>query len=157
MKRLIAYLPFFLMVASSSLALAQSNNNRQQSIVVFKDNVNAPLTFDERKKIEEVYGEHMYKEILNRPNRLKSIKNILRNRVEIMELNDPSSQKQCEPLSSVPVFNVFVKDLKRDSFFNKATFNPLKYAFPFYGRHPAMYRVDGTNTYIYIKSQFSKQ
>ncbi|VAW36026.1 hypothetical protein MNBD_GAMMA01-1060, partial [hydrothermal vent metagenome] len=38
--------------------------------------------------------------------------------------------------------------------FNKNTFNPLKYTFDFYSRGGYMYKVDNTNYFIIIKSQY---
>lgn len=153
--RFIACLSFFLVLSNCTILIAQTKKYQQKTVVDFNDNLKAPLTVEERKKIEEVYGEHIYKEILNRPNRLRSIKNILRNRVVIMEIKNPFDQKPCDLLSSVPVFDFFVPELRRDAFFNKDNFNPLKYAFSFYSRKSYMYRVDNTNYFILIKSQFS--
>lgn len=154
--RLLAYLSFFLVLANSTIIFAQTKKYQHQTRVEFKDNVDAPLTAKERRQIEEIYGEHMYKEILNRPNRLRSIKNILRNRVVIYKAEDAKSHKDCQLLSSVDLFNHFVPDLKRDEFFMKENFNPLKYEFSFFSRHSSLIRVDNTDYYIYIKSQFSK-
>ena len=84
---------------------------------------------------------------------LKAIKNILRNRVEILEFNRPQDQKECTLLSEVSLFNQYVPELKRDVVFNKNNFNPLKYNFSFYARGASMYKVDNTNYYILIKPQ----
>jgi len=59
-------------------------------------------------------------------------------------------------LSEVTLFDAFVSTLTRDSVFNPQKFNPLKYSFPFYARGEYMYRVDGTDYFILVKSQHSK-
>ena len=155
MKRL---LPFIALAICSFVSLnghAQSTKKRPLPLVQYNSNVNNPLTSSEMNMLREVYGESLEKEILNRPQRLKDTKNILRNRVEVVELA-PKDQKTCTLLSQVPLFNVFVSSLERDGHFNKATFNPLKYNFNFYGRGTQMYRVDNTNFFILIKSQHDR-
>lgn len=133
---------------------AQTNGQKQPlAIVQYNDNVNAPLTANEELQLKAVYGDNLQEYILSKPQRLKAVKNILRNRVEIIEFSDPKDQKDCELLSEVSLFNYYVKDLKRDFVFNKNTFNPLKYNFNFYSRGSHMYRVDNTNYFILIKSQ----
>lgn len=136
-----------------SSALSQSKNQPQPlQIVKYNDNVNAPFTAKELAQIKEVYGENLQKLVLDRPQRVKDVKNILRNRVEIKQLK-PEEIKDCPALSEVPLFNNYVSTLKRDLNFNPTEFNPLKYQFHFYGTGASMYKVDGTNYYIIIKSQ----
>jgi hypothetical protein len=50
--------------------------------------------------------------------------------------------------------NYYVSDLQRDANFNPQNFNPLKYLFNFYSRGTQMYRVDNTNYFIIIESQY---
>lgn len=119
----------------------------------FNENVNAPLSMAERQQLEEVYGDKLQTYILSKPQRLKAVKNILRNRVEIKEFTNPRDYKDCTLLSEVSLFDYYVQDLKRDLVFNKNSFNPLKYNFEFYSRGAHMYRVDNTNYFIIIKSQ----
>lgn len=151
-----------LLVAAALFALifsinAQSNNQNQPlPIVQYKANVDAPLSSFERQQLEEVYGDKLNSYILSKPQRLKAIKNILRNRVEILEFSNPQDQKESKLLSEVSLFNYYVPELKRDLVFNKNNFNPLKYNFSFYSRGASMYRVDNTNYYILIKPQYQK-
>lgn len=151
-----------LLVAAALFALifsinAQSNNQNQPlPIVQYKANVDAPLSSFERQQLEEVYGDKLNSYILSKPQRLKAIKNILRNRVEILEFSNPQDQKESKLLSEVSLFNYYVPELKRDLVFNKNNFNPLKYNFSFYSRGASMYRVDNTNYYILIKPQHQK-
>lgn len=133
---------------------AQDQNNRQPlPLAHFNENVKAPLSMAERQQLEEVYGDKLQAYVLSKPQRLKAIKNILRNRVQIKQFSNPQDQKDCTLLSELTLFNYYVKDLKRDLVFNASTFNPLKYNFEFYSRGAQMYRVDNTNYYIIIKSQ----
>ena len=133
---------------------AQDQNNQQPlPLVNYNQNVEAPLKMAERQLLEEVYGDKLQEYVLSKPQRLKAIKDILRNRVEIKEISNPRDQKDCELLSEVSLFDYYVQDLKRDAVFNKNSFNPLKYNFEFYSRGTHMYRVDNTNYFIVIKSQ----
>lgn len=121
-------------------------------IVKYNDNVNAPLTSSELAQLREVYGEYLQKQVLDRAQRVKDIKNILRNRVEIKQFNS-GDIKPCPLLSEVPLFDYYVDTLTRDTNFNPKGFNPLKYKFNFYGTGASLYKVDNTNYYIIIKSQ----
>jgi len=131
------------------------NSKKSLTVIEYKDNVNPPLTFLENAMLEEVYKDKLQDYILSQPQRLKSIKNILRNRVEIIEVNgkDISSLKK---LSEVALFNNYNADLKRDVVFDKSRFNPLKYQFNFYSREGSYIRVDNTNYVILIKSQHQR-
>ncbi|WP_298905061.1 hypothetical protein [uncultured Psychroserpens sp.] len=130
-----------------------SNSTRKQKTVNYNPNVNSPLTSSELALINEVYGNKTNTNVLSKPQRLKDIKNILRNRVEIKNIPNSSDQKPCTLLSEVPLMDYYVSDLQRDTNFNPQNFNPLKYLFNFnsYGSH--MYRVDNTNYFIIVKSQ----
>lgn len=134
-------------------AKSQTKNYQQPlTIITFNDNVNTPFIAVELAKMQEVYGESLQKEILDRPQRSKDIKNILRNRVEIKQLNN-EEVKSCPLLSDVPLFDNYVSNLTRDINFRPKDFNPLKYEFNFYATGASMYKVDNTNYYIIIKSQ----
>ena len=150
-RPLLVAIAFFALIFSVN---AQSNNQSQPlPVIQYKANVDSPLTSIERRQLEEVYGNKLNSYILSKPQRLKAIKNILRNRIEIVEFSDPRDQKESQLLSEVSLFNYYVPELKRDLVFNKNTFNPLKYNFSFYSRGASMYRVDNTNYFILIKPQ----
>ncbi|MEM5565205.1 hypothetical protein WNY78_08820 [Psychroserpens sp. AS72] len=129
------------------------SQSRKQKTVTYNTNVNSPLTSAELALVNEVYGNTVNTNVLDKPQRLKDIKNILRNRVEIKNVPNPSDQKTCTLLSEVLLMDYYVSDLQRDTNFNPQNFNPLKYLFNYnsYGTH--MYRVDNTNYFIIIKSQ----
>lgn len=137
----------------STTAFSQRNLKEQPlRLVKYGTNIDAPLTAKELAQIREVYGAEAEKEVLSRPQRVKDIKNILRNRVVIEQV--PGGElKPCPLLSEVTLFNAFVPTLKRDVVFNPSEFNPLKYNFNFYSLGAYLYKVDNTNYFITIKSQ----
>ncbi|MBU2927153.1 hypothetical protein [Winogradskyella psychrotolerans] len=118
----------------------------------FNDNVKLPLTAVERAQIIEVYGESAEELVFSKPNRLKSIKHILRNRVEVKLITDENLKKPCPKLSEMA--ESVGLDYSQEGDFNPKDFNPLKYGLNFYSRTAAMYHVDNTNYYIIIKSQY---
>ena len=122
-------------------------------VVQYDATLNAPFSVTELSQLNEVYGTSLEKEILSRPNRVLAMKNLLRNRIVIENRSNPKDQKKCTFLSEVPLFDAFVSTLQRDSVFNPQEFTPLKYAFSFYSRGEHMYRVDGTDYFIIVKSQ----
>ena len=119
--------------------------------------MNTPFTADEMLQLKEVYGASLDKEILNRPNRALSMKNLLRNRIVIKNAPNLKDHKKYTLLSKVPLFDAFVTTLERDSIFDPQKFNPLKYTFSFYSLGAHLYRVDGTDYFIFIKSQHFKR
>jgi len=128
-----------------------ASKNLASKTVVFNKNVKDPLNTLEKNMLIEVYGESLQKNVLNNPQRLRSIKNIIRNRVEILNL--PNYPKDYKLLSQVPLFNKYNSSLKREAF-RKTTFNPLRYTFDFYTNETQVFRVDNTDYYIVIKSQY---
>jgi hypothetical protein len=148
MSKKILYIVFVVFLCISSLTNAQTS-----STVKYDANVKAPLTNKENVQLQEVYGEMLQDYVLNNPQRLKDIKNILRNRVSVVEL--PNFKKEVTLLSQVPLFSNYNKNLSRKRF-DKDTFNPLKYNFDFYSKDTKMYRVNHTNFYIIIKSQYQQ-
>lgn len=152
-KLLFPLMLFCTLLATPSVFSQSSNPNRKQKTVNYNNNINNPLSASELALINEVYGSTANKNVLSKPQRLKDIKNILRNRVEIKNVPNPSDQKACTLLSEVPLMDYYVNNLQRDTNFNPQNFNPLKYLFNFYGNGTHMYRVDNTNYFIIIKSQ----
>jgi hypothetical protein len=150
MKKLLIILVLLILPLCASSQ--QSKQRNPLPLAKYNDNVKMPLTANERAQIIEVYGESADKLVFNIPHRLKSIKHILRNRVEIKLITDENSKKACPKLSEVKVFES--EDSELDKTFNPNNFNPLKYNFNFYSRGAAMYQVDDTNYYIIIKSQY---
>ena len=79
-------LAFIFSMLTINVSFSQSNQNQKPlQHVIYNDNVVEPLTASELQFINEVYGEHAEEDILSKPQRLKDVKHILRNRVEIIE------------------------------------------------------------------------
>lgn len=152
MKKLLTILVVILL--PMSILGQQTKQKNPLPLAKYDDNVKLPLTAQERSQIIEVYGDYAEKHIFSNTHRLKSIKQLLRNRIVIKLVTDESNKKPCTKLSEVSLCDGFVSDLKRDETFNPNTFNPLKYNFEFYSRAAATYKVDNTNYYIIIKSQY---
>ena len=150
------YFLYILFIGLFSYNCNSQNSSRLYSpleVVQYDSNVNTPFSVTELSQLNEVYGASLDKEILSRPNRVLAMKNLLRNRIVIENRSKPKDQKKCTLLSEVPLFDAFVSTLQRDSVFNPQEFNPLKYAFSFYSQGEHMYRVDGTDYFIIVKSQ----
>ncbi len=152
MKKLLTILVVLLL--PMSVFGQQTKQKQPLPLAKFNDNVKLPLSSKERAQITEVYGEHAEKYVFSKPFQLKSMKQLLRNRVVIKQITNENERKVCPKLSEIPLFTSFVPDLKRDTEFNPNTFNPLKYNFEFHSINASMYQVDGTNYYIIIKSQY---
>ena len=153
MRSLLINAIFFIFLSLSCFGQKINSNRSLPQVIVFNDNTKAPFTSAELDKLQEVYGDALSSEILSRPTRVLSTKEILRNRVVIKKVSEPAAQKPCPLLSEVPLFDAFVSNLTRDEFFNPKTFNPLKYNFPFYRRGNQLFRVDQTDYFILIKPQ----
>jgi hypothetical protein len=144
---------FSVTVFSVSYAQKSSHKNRGPEPICFNSNTKASLNNAELAKLKEVYGADLKTEILNRPARVLTIKEILRNRVILREITDPNKQNPCPKLSEIPLFDAFVSTLNRDVVFNPSSFNPLKYDFRYHKPGFQLIRVDNTNYFIIIKPQ----
>lgn len=153
MKTRFLLVLFCVILFSVSYAQNPSYKNQGPQPVSFKSNTKASLNNAELAKLKEVYGADLKTEILDRPARVLTIKEILRNRVIVREITDPNKQKPCPKLSEIPLFDAFVSTLKRDVVFNPKSFNPLKYDFKYHKPGFQLIRVDNTNYFIIIKPQ----
>lgn len=154
MLRIFNFLLFVVLLSVSLQTNAQQKNISEIKHINYSNNVNKPLTDAELAMINEVYGDQTEEYVLHNSNFLKNIKNILRNRVEIMELEN-KDLSSFRTLSSVPLIKAFNSSILRDNVFNPKTFNPLKYDFNFNSRDLIKYyRVDNTNYLIVIHSQY---
>lgn len=153
MKTRFILVLFCVTLFSVSYAQNPSHNNQGPQPIRFNSNTNASLNNAELAKLKEVYGAALKTEILDRPTRVLTIKEILRNRVILREITDPNKQKPCPKLSEIPLFDAFVSTLKRDVVFNPSSFNPLKYDFRYHRPGFQLFRVDNTNYFIIIKPQ----
>ena len=153
MKTRFILVVFCVTLFSVSYAQNPSHKNQGPQPIRFNSNTNASLNNAELAKLKEVYGAALKTEILDRPTRVLTIKEILRNRVILREITDPNKQKPCPKLSEIPLFDAFVSTLKRDAVFNPYSFNPLKYDFKYHKPGFQLIRVDNTNYFIIIKPQ----
>ena len=153
MKTRFLLVLFCVLLSSVSYAQNPSYKNQGPQPISFKSNTKASLNNAELAKLKEVYGADLKSEILDRPARVLTIKETLRNRVIVREITDPNKQKPCPKLSEIPLFDAFVSTLKRDVVFNPKSFNPLKYDFKYHKPGFQLIRVDNTNYFIIIKPQ----
>ena len=96
----------------------------------------------EIKYILEAYGESTYKRIININPLLLNIKDILRNRVEILKKKYYKNE-EIKKLS-------LVKKTNSNPIFDINDFNPLLYDFDFESKKNQIYRVDNTDYLINI-------
>ena len=141
-------------VCSSMGSYAQSGRVITNEGVVYEANVNEALTKDELKKITEVYGDQTQEVVLNNPQFLKDLKSLLRNRLEIFQITDVSKQKDCKLLSEIPLNDDYNPNIKRIAFKDVQSFNPLMYRLDFFAKGTYLYRIDNTNYFIQVTSQY---
>ena len=140
MRRIILLLSLFFLISIDNIN--SQNKNYNLWTIEFNENVNSPLNDIEKKYILEAYGESTYKRILNINPLLLNIKDILRNRVQILQ-KKYYVKEGLEKLSSVKRINTSLSpDLNK--------FNPLLYDFDFESKKNQIYRVDNTDYLINI-------
>ena len=139
---------------NSNVIFAQSNKSFSVcEVSLINPNLTPHFSNLEWSMLQSVYGKHLQAHLQRNPSQEIFLKDIFRNRVVVKKINNPRDQKPCPLLSEVPLFNYFVRELKRDNVFEPNTFNPLKYKLPFYSSKTNIFRVDGTNYFIFVKPQ----
>ena len=133
-----ALLPLFF---SFSFIFSQSDKHNPWIIELGESVANA-LTNQEIRFIKSALGEEAYYRIINIKALEQNIKDILRNRVQILTKRYFPSEK-FPKLSSI-------SNSKSSQIFNKYNFNPLFYDFDFESLESQVYRVDGTDYIINI-------
>lgn len=146
----------FLLVSTLSFAQKRSQTVFNSMEDAYTKNTTTPFTPQELKMLQEVYGNALQEEILDKPQRVKDIKHLLRNRIVYFQEQNPKNFKTYQLLSSAPLFDVFVDGLERDMSFDKETFNPLKYQMLFYTNSAIIYRIDNTTNFILIRPQVGR-
>lgn len=131
----------------------------QQTYVHFPDNVDAPLNRQEKRNFEQVYGRNATY-VMQRPSLLKNLKDLVRNRVEVIELapekaNGAAYYRNATDLSTVKLYDVFNANLQHDVQYSPKTFNILKYEINFYPEQRTYYKLG--NYYITILPQAKKE
>lgn len=145
---------FTISIYSTAAQSQNKTNKTNEKFVKYLDNVNAPLTSDELSKLKEVYADKLDEYVLNRPQYLKYLKHLLRNRIQIVAKPDLIQHKEkYQLLSEVGLFNDYNKSLTVDKNYNPQSFNVLKYNVRIHGNGSSLYRIDNTNYFIIIKSQ----
>ena len=125
MRKAIIFFSIVILLFNQSVV--SQKIDRQKWIVDFPENVNTPLTSKENMMIEQAFGTEVRDKILSNKSRLKDIKDILRNRVEVFN----AKEKDISPimaLSKIPLndFSILPNP------FDPNNFNPLLYEFDFY-------------------------
>lgn len=105
-------------------------------------NVDYPFTSQELSFIENAFDDETLKRINKIKPLEKYVKDILRNRVQILNKKYQTNEN-LPRLSSVSTFTTIKK-------FNTNNFNPLLYNFDFDSQKSQIYRVDGTDLIINI-------
>lgn len=125
-----------------------------RTLIPYQDNLRAPLTKRELQMVTEVFGGETKSMVLDDAAYLNDIKNLLRNRISIQEVTEPSKQKKTKLLSQIPLNKTYNSNLTRDNNFDKGSFNPLKYQLDFFENGTYLYKVDNTNYFIQVTSQY---
>ncbi|MBW3518212.1 hypothetical protein [Flavobacterium sp. NKUCC04_CG] len=99
-------------------------------------------------RIQEVYRDNM-KLLASDPWRVKALERLLTERIEIIEVA-PSADEKDVKLSTMPLFNKYNRNLRRDEAFDINNFNVLKYDLNFFANFRISYRIDNTNYIIKI-------
>lgn len=118
-------------------------------------NLNKVFSQEINPKIQEVYGTKLQELVINEPEHLARLNDLLENRIKVI-VSDVSPVEKYLKLSQVALLNKYNSSLTRDVVFNPADFNPLKYDLVFFPKEPMVYRVDGTNYLIVINPQILK-
>jgi hypothetical protein len=134
------YLLLLIVCFAMNSAYSQSTNGSANNVSVVDP------------RIQEVYADQLNTLVLNVPNRIKDLNDILNNRVKIEEMRLESDEKYPK-LSSVELFNKYNPNLTRDVVIDEANFNPLKYSLRFHAKTTLIYRIDNTNKVIVIYPQ----
>jgi len=148
MRKIIFF--FSIVIFSNFGALFGQNDFKKHNewVTHYPSNVDLPFSKSELKKLEEAYGQNLNDQILDRPIRVKDIKDILRNRVNIYQENI-KDLSTIPLLSNIPTFDIYNHKLNRPVF-NRNNFNPLLYNFNFFLKSKQIYRVDNTNFLVVI-------
>ena len=148
--RKIIYIFSILIFTNIGAIIAQNDVKKYDKwVTYYPSKVDLPFSKTELNKLEEVYDQNLNDQILDRPIRIKDIKDILRNRVYIYQENI-KDLSDIGLLSEVALFEIYNKKIIRPVF-DINNFNPLLYNFNFFSKLKQTYRVDNTSYLIVIK------
>ena len=137
----LKYFTLLPLIFTFSFIFSQSDKHNPW-IIELGESVANPLTKQEIRFIKSALSEEAYYRIINVKALEQNIKDILRNRVQILTKKYFPSEK-FPKLSSIMNSNL-------SQIFNKHNFNPLLYDFDFESLESQVYRVDGTDYIINI-------
>ena len=137
----LKHIKLLVLFFSCSFAFSQSDMINSLNANSEK-NVDYPLTSQELSFIENAFDDETLKRINKIKPLEKYVKDILRNRVQILNKKFQINENLTK-LSSVSTFTIIKK-------FNTNNFNPLLYNFDFDSQKSQIYRVDGTDHIINI-------
>ena len=123
--------------------------------VVFT-NIHNSIAQQINPKIQEVFGDKTQELVINDPERLAILTDLIENRVKIIE-SEVTSKEKYTNLSEAALVIKYNANLNRDEVFDPLNFNPLKYDLNILPKTPAIYRVDNTNYLIVIQPQILKK
>lgn len=118
-------------------------------------NTNISTAQETNAKIQEVYGDKTQELVINDPERLSFLTDLLENRIKVIEL-PANGKKSYTKLSAIPLVNKYNVAIKRDLVFDPNNFNPLKYDLIFSSKKTEIYQIDNTNYFIVIQPQLLK-
>ena len=121
-------------------AISQTNDQKNS----------ASITVDPR--IIEVYANQLDVLVLSDNQRLNDLNDILLKRTEIVVEKYRQDEKFLK-LFSMPLFNKYNINLKKDTVFTVETFNVLKYNLEFFSKFDKVYRIDNTDFILIIHPQ----
>jgi len=137
----LRYFVLLVLIFSCSLIFSQSNKHNSW-VIELDENVDYPLTEQELLFIKTAYNEEAFNRIITIKALKQNIKDILRNRVQILT-------KSYYLTESLPKLSS-ISNSNTPKIFNKNNFNPLLYDFDFESPKSQIYRVDGTGFIINI-------
>ena len=137
----LKHIKLLVLFFSCSFAFSQSDMINSLNTNSEK-NIDYPLTSQELSFIENAFDDVTLKRINKIKPLQKYVKDILRNRVQILNKKYQTNEN-IPKLSSVSTFTTIKK-------FNTNNFNPLLYNFDFDSQKSQIYRVDGTDLIINI-------
>jgi hypothetical protein len=132
---------FFILLFCVSLSAISQTNDQKNS---------ASITVDPR--IIEVYANQLDVLVLSDNQRLNDLNDILLKRTEIVVEKYRQDEKFLK-LFSMPLFNKYNINLKKDTVFTVETFNVLKYNLEFFSKFDKVYRIDNTDFILIIHPQ----
>lgn len=152
MKQLL--LLIFIILNVNLIKAQEDWKKKSTNEFIKQTNLNTDFSKEERNKVIEVFGDNSKKIVFDDPEFSKSIKHLLRNRIEVLKIEDPKKQKMTKLLSQVRLANFYNSSLKLDKNFDIDNFNPLKYNLEFFSKGSYIYRIDNTDYFIQILSQY---